>query len=163
MVSFNIIDHNYFTDIASNESPKGKKVQEDLKKGYYYGEYKIDKDNKDYFIWKNDWNKAIVLVTAKIIIKDGKSDLVKDGYYFVLISDYKDILHIYDNNVIGYMMYNCLTIDYTDPNFKDKKDKLKTYSDKIFTSHKMHFDQIEHLDFLKVEIKFSEIQKHQRD
>ena len=61
------------------------------------------------------------------------------------------------------MMYNCLTIDYTDPNFKDKKDKLKTYSDKIFISHKMHFDQIEHLDFLKVEIKFSEIQKHQRD
>ena len=50
MLSFNIIDYNYFTDIASNKSPKGINVQKDLYKGNYNGEYKIDKDNKDYKI-----------------------------------------------------------------------------------------------------------------
>ena len=104
-------------------------------------------DDTDYFIWKNTNEKAIILVTAKIIIKDGKSDLVKDGYYFVLISNYGNIPNINDNNVIGYMMYNCLI-----ENYKDKY--LNTFS-----GHKMHFHQIKHSDFFKVEIKISEKKK----
>jgi len=148
MVSFNIITSSYDKgNVALNGSPKGRKVQKDLEDRNYDGEYKIDNDNKDYFIWKNK-NKAIVLTTRKNIT---------DGYYFVLI-DYNIIPNIIKNNneipfefVIAFMMYNCLTIDYT---ARDKK-----YLGKTFKGHKMHFYEIEGLNFLKVKIKISEIQK----
>ena len=98
MLSFNIITSYYIKGTEGlNKSTKAITSLEDLNN--YNGEYKKMRDT-DYFIWKNTNEKAIILVTAKIIIKDGKSALKKDGYYFVLISNYGNIPNINDNNVI---------------------------------------------------------------